>query len=155
MKINDKVYYIFKDNIGDIIVEAFVEEINNIYNIDGKTVWNTQLSDFSEAQFSFDKNTGINERSNFSLEGKIPISQFFWIDEPVGHSLQLESYDGCFLNLNEAIKFAKPSKKKNLLKRLKKHRKRIWNFIISTWDAEKADIKIPKYKNKKVYVKKK
>lgn len=154
MKINDKVYYIFKDNIGDIIVEAFVDEINYIYNINGKTVWATQFSNSPKEQFLFDETTGT-QISNFSLEEQTPINQFFWIDEPVGHSIQLGKHDNCFTSLNEAMKFANPSKKKNLLKRLNRHRKRVWNFIISTWGAENSDTKITKYKNKKVYVKKK
>jgi hypothetical protein len=152
---------------GDIIVPVVVEEVDDIYsNIDnpeGMACWRYRYADGTDyvsvpTDEKDEQGWPIYEKKDPSCLGQAkPVNQFVWIDEPVGHGIQVgDKYDGLYLTLHEAQRHARPSKKKHLKRRLQAYRAGHERFIASTWevngDEHPGFHKLP---NKKIYVRKK
>lgn len=162
----DKVFMILRvRGQGDIVVECTVSEINDIYDANlGKSVWYSRdINGVDQASIptaEVDEN-GWNKYRHLTLAEFLKefphakrVNQILWLDEPVGHGIQLG--DDVFPSLNEALLYAKPSKKKHLARRLKNYRRSVTGFIASTWERNgERHPGFPKYPNKKVYVRKK
>jgi hypothetical protein len=79
------------------------------------------------------------------------VNQYVWLDEPIGHSVQLG--DEVFLKIVEALQFIRPTNKKHLRRRLKQYRNNVHRFVAHTWKMNGA--RHPGFErlpNKKVYV---
>lgn len=86
---------------------------------------------------------------------------FYWIDEPVGHSIQLwtpecdynTGYDDCYLSLNEALKHVTPCGpgKRRAQITLKQWRRKRVSGLNKYW----PNLTTRQYPNKKVYLRKK
>lgn len=166
LKPGDKVFMILRvRGQGDIVVRCMVIETSDVYNAGLKySVWHyNDIDGRDETSIPIDEvdDNGWNKHRNLSFSEfmkEFPsakrVNQFLWLDEPVGHGVQLG--DDVFLSLNEALLYAKPSKKKHLARRLKNYRRSVTGFIASTWkrNGEKHP-GFPKYPNKKIYVRKK
>jgi hypothetical protein len=88
------------------------------------------------------------------VSGKEPLTQFVWIDEPVGHAIEVDNpCDGLFSTLEAAQSYALPSRKKHLKRRLKRYRNRHYRSIVKSWAKNKWQhpgfTKLPE---KKIYV---
>ncbi len=149
-KIGQIVYYpIFW---AKIVVEAKIEEIQTyLYNKNNKkTILEYLYADGSKSlQWQF-----ISEKDVITEEMLVDYevaSQFLWIDEPVGHGIQLGI--DCFSTLNEALNSLPCSNKKHLKRRLKKVRSTRKKFIISTWDDKHPGFEF--FSSKRIYVKRK
>jgi len=172
------LYYLIKDtpksynkdftynSRGDIIVPVIAEEVDDIYEHpegpDLPAVW--RYRDHKGNDYCSVPTKEINENGWNKYEHKDPswlgdaksINQFVWIDEPIGHAIQVgDPYDGLFLTLDEAKRYAFPSKKKHLKRRLRAYRRRYCDFIASTWKrAGEVHPGFKKYPEKKIYVRK-
>lgn len=163
INLGDKLWFI----AGNIIVPVTVVEISDVYthpedsNL-GSCWHNKRLNEETEYVSAPTKEIDslgwpIYEKKEYSwLNGSKPVNRFFWIDEPVGHSLQIDGWDGLYRTLQEAQKYAKPSKKKHLRRRLKSWRNSIYSFIAYTWkrngETHPGFSKLP---DKKIYIRKK
>ena len=152
---------------GDIIVPVVAEEVDDIYvhpdNPELPACWRHRYIDGTDyvavPTEKLDENGwNIYENKDPSWFGDAkPINQFVWIDEPVGHAIQVGDHaDGLYLTLQEAQRYAMPSKKKHLKRRLRASRANVERFIACTW-ARNGDTHpgFRKYPNKKIYVRKK
>ncbi len=168
----DKLWYIVRGHKypGDIIVPVIANEIDEIYThpVDPKigSCWSHRFIDSSQDYVSVPTSSKDEngwpifehkEPSWLKENNMKPCNQFVWIDEPVGHAIQVgDPYDGLFLTLNEARKYATPSKKRHLRRRLNYSRTRHHKFIASTWknngETHPGFDKLPE---KKIYVVKK
>ena len=163
----NKPRYECKRYQGDIIVPVIAEEVETIYphpkdpNLpacwrhsfaDGKDYVSVPLAEKGEDGWH-----KWEEHDPSWLGDAKPCNQFVWIDEPVGHAVQVnDAYDGLFETLQEAQKHAIPSKKKHLMRRLRAYRRRYHNFIARTWEANgEIHPGFAKLPNKKIYVRKK
>lgn len=139
---------------GTIVIPVVVIETSDVYTVNNKTYWHNKTIEGREAIW-------VAENISYSLieflekypEAK-KVNQFIWVDEPVGHSEQLGG--GLFLTLNEALLWARPSKKRHLKRKLKAYRNQVHRFIAATWkyngDKHPGFNKLP---SKKIYVRKK
>jgi len=169
----DKLWYIvtgrgrhYNTYRGDIIVPVIATEVDEIYSHpdDLGTCWSHRFVDSSQDYVAVptaekDENGwNVWEHKPLSWLGDMkPCNQFVWIDEPVGHGIQVgDEHDGLFLTLHEAQRHALPSKKKHLARRLRASRSRVYSFVASTWerngDRHPGFKKLP---DKKIYVRKK
>jgi hypothetical protein len=151
----DKLFYLCNDNQGSFVIPVTIIEVNNIYTdpIDGMmtnfSIWENKY--LNQKTVIYKGSTFIDESY---IENLTPVNQFVWIDEPVGHGLWPDKSDGLFTTLNEALKYAVPSRKKRLRLRLKKYRRSFMNFIARTW----LPLKHPgfkRYADKKGFIKRK
>jgi hypothetical protein len=152
---------------GDIIVPVVAEEVDEIYthpeNPDLGSCWRHRYmdgTDYVDVPTAEKDENGwpIYETKEPSWLGDAkPVNQFVWIDEPIGHGIQVgDKHDGLFLTLHEAQRCAVPSKKKHLMRRLRASRGRVENFIASTWKSSgETHPGFRKYPDKKIYVRKK
>ena len=150
-----QVYYVIHRQ--RIVVSAVIDECNEFYNINDLNYQvarylngsvEVYIPDNSSDEFKF------HRRDPVELKGYQPCSQFFWIDEPVGHSVLLG--EDIFLTLNEAFKVVRPSSPRHLKRRHKEWRTMMKNFILGTWKAAKHNsCSLPKYSSKKIYVRRK
>lgn len=152
---------------GDIIVPVVAEEVDDIYthpeNPELPACWRHRYADGTDyvavPTDKLDENGwNIFEHKDPSWLGDAkPVNQFVWIDEPVGHSIQVgDHHDGLYLTLHEAQRHAIPSKKKHLKRRLRASRARVERFIAHTWEMNgDAHPGFRKYPLKKIYVRKK
>lgn len=152
---------------GDIIVPVVAEEVSEVYshpeNPELPACWRYRRSDGTDyVSVPTDKvdegGWPIYEQKDPSWLGNAkPVNQFVWIDEPVGHAIQVgDHHDGLYLTLHEAQRNAIPSKKKHLKRRLRASRARVERFIASTWERNgERHPGFRKYPNKKIYVRKK
>lgn len=170
----DKLWFVMKGDHynsnryrGDIIVPVVVEEVDEIYshpNHELPACWSHRFIDSKDNYVAVplaekDEN-GWNKYTHEDLSclgNAKPVNQFVWIDEPVGHGIQVgDIWDGLFLTLQEAQRHAIPSRKKHLRRRLHAYRNRIYNFVRRTWEVNGERYPfVPKHSNKKVYVRKK
>lgn len=152
---------------GDIIVPVIAEEVEDIYvhpeNPNLPACWrhrNIDGTDYVAVPTDKIDDNGWNiwEHKDPSWLGDAKsVNQFVWIDEPVGHSIQVgDRHDGLYLTLHEAQRDSIPSKKKHLRRRLRASRAKVERFIASTW-AYNGDTHpgFKKYPDKKIYVRKK
>lgn len=151
---------------GDIIVPVTAVEVTDIYTHPDPTrnaVWRHRRADGTDY---IDVPTGekneqgwdVWEKKEISwLNGAPSVNQFVWIDEPVGHAIQVGDYHGgLYLTLHEAQRNAIPSKKKHLKRRLQYSRTRHQRFIASTWKTSgESHPGFYSYPDKKIYVRKK
>jgi hypothetical protein len=152
---------------GDIIVPVVAEEIEDIYthptNPELGACWRHRYMngiDYVSVPTEEKDENGwpVWVRKDPSWLGDAePVNQFVWIDEPVGHSIQVgDHHDGLYLTLHEAQRNAIPSKKKHLKRRLRASRARVERFIASTWEYNgDTHPGFRKYPDKKIYVRKK
>jgi hypothetical protein len=153
--------------IGDIIVPVIAEEVELIYQHPKDTslpaCWRHKLidgTDYVSVPLPEKDENGWNKWENKDpswLGDAKPCNCFVWIDEPVGHAVQVgDHYDGIFETLQEAQRYAFPSRKKHLMRRLRAYRRRYHNFIARTWkEVGEAHPGFTKLPNKKIYVRKK
>jgi hypothetical protein len=129
---------------GDIIVPVVAEEVEDIYphptNPELPACWRHRYMDGTDyvAVPTVEKDENgwnIYEHKKPSWLGDAKqVNQFVWIDEPVGHAIQVgDRHDGLFLSLQEAQRYAIPSKKKHLKRRLQAYRAHVQGFIAHTW----------------------
>lgn len=154
--------------MGDYVIPVFVEEIEDIYSDDGVfpdagdkcSVWMT-TSEHGTHATQGSKETGeggwpvfVERDPKIVIEKCKHVNQFVWIDEWLGHSVQIN--DEVFLTLNEALDYVRPSKKKRLKRRLRQFRRQCTSFIAKTWRMNgERHPGFPKFPDKKVYVRKK
>lgn len=84
---------------------------------------------------------GFAELPTSVLEGSERVNQFVWIDEPVGHSIQID--DEVFLTVQEALACAAYAPRRKRLrphKKLNRWRRRSLGFI--NWTRKKAGAEI-------------
>lgn len=149
---------------GDIIVPVVAQEVDDIYthpiNPDLGSCWRHRYMDGTDyvsvpTEKKDENGWPVWERKEPSWLGDAKsVNQFVWIDEPVGHAIQVgDHHDGLYLSLHEAQRFALPSKKKHLKRRLQQSRARVHRFIAHTWkyngDVHPGFTKLPM---KKIYV---
>lgn len=143
-----------------IVIPSTVVEVDDVYanpaDPKGNAWWhytNATENYVSVPTDAVDKNGWhVYERRDPScLVGLKPVNQFIWIDEPVGHAIQIG--DDCFLTLQEALSHVPPSSKKRLKVRLQRYRRYIHNFVASTWERNgERHPGFDKLPAKKVYV---
>jgi hypothetical protein len=135
----DKVWYPFHN---DIVVQAMVQECNDIYDNGSKpALWHYRFLDQpSYVSFPTDQKDEngwhIYKRLTedvLVLQEHARVNQLLWIDEPVGHDIQLG--DECFLTLPEALANIRPTNRRHLKRRLKVARGCIRRFINHTWEV--------------------
>lgn len=147
-KINDVLYQVCHDGYGSFVVPVRVVEVEDIYDDVNQSIWHYTYEDGSERVLQGGKELTVD-----ALVGKQKVNQYVWIDEPVGHSVSIDSFDDVYLTLNEALLNAHPSRKKHLRRRLKRYRNHFQSFISKTWiDVVGRLPKFEKLPNKKVYV---
>lgn len=152
-----KVWYPFLDT--NIVVQATVDECEDIYDNGTKlAIW---VRRFQDGQVEISSPTDEKDKDGWTiyehpdasiLEGHRRVNQFVWIDEPVGHSIQVG--DECFLTLQEALDQVSHTNKKHLKRRLKRSRNRVKSFVESTW-VMAGETSLPswvKYPDRKIYV---
>jgi hypothetical protein len=153
---------------GDLIVPVTVDEIDDVYHHpdDPKLgpCWRYRRldgADYVSVPIPNHEDRFMWEYKDPSWLGNAkPVNRFVWIDEPVGHALQVcDVDDGLFFTLEEAMKYAYPSKttdQKILLKRLEAYRKEAEACIAKSWEMSGA--KHPGFRShppKTVYVRNK
>lgn len=151
-------YVMCSRGLDDIIVPVIATEVNDVYRhpTEPNSIWRYRCVDGADyILVPTGKKTELGwdipeEREPSWLGDAKPTNQFIWIDEPVGHAIQLGD-EGLFLTLEEAQRYARPSKKRHLRRRLKQHRAIVQKFIASTWGKNKHP-GFDKLPDKKVYV---
>lgn len=139
---------------GTIVVPVVVTETQDIYSVNNKSYWYSKFIDGSEGVYIDDNTKCILSEFLEKYPQAKKVNQFLWVDESVGHAIQLG--DEVFLTLNEALLHAKPSKRKHLKRKLKAYRNSVHRFIASTWESNgDKHPGFPKMPDKKVYVRKK
>jgi len=122
-----------------LVVECTVVEVDDIYsglehsvwhfrNIDGTERGSTATEEKNELGWPIYRDVDKSE-----LQALERVNQFLWLDEPVGHAVQLG--DECHLTLEEARKHIRPSTKKKMHRRLRQYRNGVHRFIADTWRA--------------------
>lgn len=129
----------------DIIVEALIEELHDIYvhrmtvNKVTATIWHSyDINGMNDAYIRADD--GSTNPSPFSIERlddeAVLMNQFPWTNFPTwGHAAYIG--DDAFVTLKEARKWIQPSNKKHLMRRLKEAtrwtRKEFPNYRLSNY----------------------
>lgn len=139
MNPGDNFYYIMNDFVVPITVLRVVDVFHDPHG--GTILRYRYLNEPTEII------QGYKKLSESDLLNKEQVNQFANIDEPVGYDLQR---DELFGTLSEAIALVRPSRKKNLRRRLKIARRDRQAFIASTWDGKHPGFDpLPK---KKIYI---
>lgn len=138
--IGDSLFYAMHSQA--IVVPCKVVGLDNVHlSKDGlSSVWSYQKLGLDNKIYTYHSvDTGEKDEGGWPVwkhnEGMpdLPIiNQFFEIDEPIGHSIQLDEWDGCFTNLEKAIASLPVTKRRHLKRRLNSYRHNRIAFIEST-----------------------
>lgn len=145
------------DEIDDIHFAS--EEIQKKYGLIASTVWVHYTNEGIRCigyESSTEKNKWGFKKISADVINEAPrCKQELWIDEPVGHAIEIG--DGLFPTVEEALYFADRAKRRKRLRPHKKiatRRKKFWKWInTSRIKCGEKPVEIPKYEQKKVYVK--
>jgi len=143
-----------------IVIPCSIVEITDIYtapNVDG-AIWHYRYPDGESRVMVPTEEKDENgwpkskEVDVSALQTMQRVNQLLYLDEPVGHDVQINN--DAFLTLAEALAYVKPSRKKSLQARLRRFRGSSMRFIAMTWDrwGEGEVATFEPYPPKRVYV---
>jgi len=170
VKLGQEVFY---EILKGIIIPAKIIEINDVYTITEEnkirynrtstTLWVYQIINKEGKLISVDIETDweFQKLPEDILEGATHANQFVDIDEPIGYSIQLfdgyDNYDGLYLTLSDAMKYANYAPRRLRLrphKKVNSRRKMTADFINENNQSFGTEYQFKcEYPEKKIWVK--